>query len=59
MSDRCKDDQEAPDIPALFATIHFQSDRRPNGYTDEEIAELNDRLNCEKARTNPGADGPA
>lgn len=29
------------DIPALFATIHFKSDRRPDGYTDEEIAELN------------------
>lgn len=29
------------DIPALFATIHFKSDRRLDGYTDEEIAELN------------------
>jgi hypothetical protein len=32
-------------IPALFATIHFRSERRPNGYTDEEIAELNELAN--------------
>lgn len=32
-------------IPALFATIHFRSDERPDGYTDEEIARLNEELN--------------
>lgn len=29
------------DIPALFATIHFKSDDRPNGYTMEDIEEMN------------------
>lgn len=28
-------------IPALFATIHFKSPQRPDGYTDADIAELN------------------
>ena len=32
---------DVEDIPALFATIHFKSDHRPNGYTDDEIVELN------------------
>lgn len=41
MSDERKDDQEPADIPALFATIHFQSSERPRGYTAEELAELN------------------
>lgn len=34
-------------IPSLFATIHFQSDKRPNGYTDDDIAQLNERANRE------------
>ena len=29
------------DIPALFATIHHQSDDRPDGYTANDIADLN------------------
>jgi len=32
-------------LPALFATIHFRSTRRPDGYTDDEIAELNRAAN--------------
>lgn len=27
--------------PALFATIHFETPQRPDGYTDADIAELN------------------
>jgi len=34
-------------IPALFATIHFRSDDRPEGYTDKDIAELNEALNSD------------
>jgi hypothetical protein len=41
LADEPEDDQEPPNIPALFATIHFQSDERPDGYTDEDIAALN------------------
>jgi hypothetical protein len=37
---------EAPTrIPAPFVTIHFRSDRRPDGYTADEIFELNRLLN--------------
>lgn len=38
-----KDPSDSPEaeIPALFATIHFRSDARPDGYTDEDIAEMN------------------
>ena len=41
MADKPKKDQNPPVIPALFATIHFRSDARPDGYTDEDIAALN------------------
>jgi hypothetical protein len=41
MADEPEGDQETADIPALFATIHFRSDARPDGYTDEDIAALN------------------
>ena len=41
MADEPQKDQEPPNIPALFATIHFQSDERPDGYTDEDIQALN------------------
>lgn len=34
-------DPEDDKIPNLFATIHFRSDKRPNGYTSEDIAEMN------------------
>jgi hypothetical protein len=32
-------------IPALFATIHFRSPQRPDGYTAEDLAEINGQLN--------------
>ena len=32
------------EIPALFATIHFRGPQRPNGYTLEEIDEINRQL---------------
>ena len=28
-------------IPALFATIHFRSEARPDGYTEQEVSWLN------------------
>lgn len=37
-------DPDAP-IPALFATIHHRSDRRPDGYTTEDISLLNVQAN--------------
>jgi len=45
LADEPKEDQEPPNIPALFATIHFQSDERPDGYTDEDIVALNTLAN--------------
>lgn len=33
------------DIPALFATIHWRSPQRPNGYTAEQVEEINRKLN--------------
>ncbi|WP_286693158.1 MULTISPECIES: hypothetical protein [unclassified Brevundimonas] len=45
MSDRPEGDQKPKDIPALFATIHFRSDERPDGYTDEDIQALNTLAN--------------
>lgn len=45
MADEPEDDQEPEAIPALFATIHFRSDERPDGYSDEDIAELNELAN--------------
>lgn len=38
------DGQDIPEddgIPAIFATIHFKSDARPDGYTPEDIEEMN------------------
>ena len=52
MSDQPESDREQPDSPALFATIHFQSDDRPDGYTDEDICTLN-------AIANPTKLGPS
>ena len=37
-------DGEPEDIPALFATIHFRGPLRPNGYTLEELDEINSGL---------------
>lgn len=50
MSDKPKNDQNPPVIPALFATIHFRSDARPDGYTDEDIAALNAIANKPKPK---------
>lgn len=50
MSDKPKSDRKPPDIPALFATIHFQSKERPDGYTEEEIQALNTLANTPKPR---------
>lgn len=41
------------DVPALFATIHFRSDQRPDGFTDEEIARLNEVANAKDPRPIP------
>jgi hypothetical protein len=38
------------EIPALFATVHFQSDERPDGYSAEDIASLNAIANKAKPR---------
>jgi len=50
MSDKPEGDQKPKDIPALFATIHFRSDDRPDGYTDEDIAALNVMANQPKPK---------
>lgn len=50
MMDKPPDDQEPAIIPALFATIHFQSDDRPDGYTEEDIQTLNVIANTPKPR---------
>jgi hypothetical protein len=38
-------------IPAIFATIHFKGPNRPNGYTAEDIEEMN-RLANERLHGN-------
>lgn len=48
------DPSNAPDVPVLFATIHHKSDQRPDGYTAEDIAELNNVGNAHRAA--PAAD---
>lgn len=35
-------------LPALFATIHFHSPERPDGYTQAEISELNETANSSR-----------
>lgn len=47
------------EIPALFATIHFRSEKRPDGYTAEEIAELNELANAKEPASEPDDEGPA
>lgn len=51
------DDRQA--LPALFATIHFRSDERPDGYSDDEIAALNETLRAKNLTTKPVDDSPA
>ena len=59
MADEPEDDQASADIPALFATIHFQSDERPDGYTDEDIAKLNRLANVENSADEIDGEDPA
>ncbi|GAW41507.1 hypothetical protein SH203_01915 [Brevundimonas sp. SH203] len=44
---------DEPVIPALFATIHHQSDERPDGYTAEDIEELNRLANQRRRKRLP------
>jgi hypothetical protein len=59
MAEEPEDDQEPAAIPALFATIHFRSDVRPDGYTDEDIAELNKLANVENSADEIDGEDPA
>ena len=59
MSDRPESERKPKDIPALFATIHFRSDKRPDGYSDEDIAELNDLANGRGSPTQTSGKDPA
>lgn len=43
------DPSNTDDIPVLFATIHHQSEQRPDGYTADDIAELNNAGNAHRA----------
>ena len=45
MTDEKSGDHGEAKMPALFATIHFRGPERPDGYTAEEIAELNELAN--------------
>jgi hypothetical protein len=45
-----------PPLPALFATIHVRSAERPDGYTADEIAELNRVANRQQS-TDDAEDG--
>ncbi len=47
------DPSEGDNGPALFATIHHQSDERPNGYTADDIAELNRIANRRRRTMSP------
>ena len=42
-----KPDSDSSDdqIPSLFATIHFRSEQRPDGYTSDDIELLNIQAN--------------
>ena len=57
MTDEADDATKA--LPALFATIHFRSDVRPDGYSDDEITALNEKLRAKNPPTKPDSDGPA
>lgn len=48
-----KSTPDLKDIPALFATIHWRSPQRPDGYTAEQVEEINRKLNEDfEQRTN-------
>lgn len=47
-------DDDEKKLPALFATIHLRSARRPDGYTDDEIAELNRAANPRRPTDDKG-----
>ena len=34
------------DIPALYATIHFKSEHRPNGHTAADMVRMNNAANA-------------
>ena len=54
------DPSNAPDFPVLFATIHHKSDQRPDGYTAEDIEELNHAGNAHRAASSTEeSDDPA
>lgn len=53
------DPSNPQDIPALFATIHHKSDQRPDGYTPEDIEELNNAGNASKAAPAEKEEKPA
>ena len=59
MTDTPDPETEPDNTPALFATIHFRSDERPDGYTDDEIADLNELANANKPSAKTGDDDPA
>lgn len=46
LEDKPKPPGETEKAPALFATIHMRSRQRPDGYSDEDIAELNRLANA-------------
>lgn len=40
-------------LPALFATIHFRSTQRPDGYTADDVADLNRAANRSASDEDP------
>lgn len=37
---------DADGLPRLFATIHYKSDARPDGYSSKDIWEMNNKANA-------------
>ena len=46
------DNAENEELIRIFATIHFKSEKRPDGFAPEEIEEINNDLNAK--RKDPG-----
>jgi len=44
--DQPDQDDDDSKIPNLFATIHFKSDQRPDGYTSKDLWEMNNNANA-------------